>query len=62
MIETTWDYSANTPEIDFLAEKMTENSIIDPALYGKYANAKKLTYEQRKQRVAEKKAALAQEE
>ena len=36
MIETTWDYSANTPEIDFLAEKMTENSIIDPALYGKY--------------------------
>ena len=36
VIETTWDYSANTPEIDFLAEKMTENSIIDPALYGKY--------------------------
>ena len=36
MIETTWDYSANTPEIDYLAEKMTENSIIDPALYGKY--------------------------
>ena len=36
VIETTWDYSANTPEIDYLAEKMTENSIIDPALYGKY--------------------------
>jgi large subunit ribosomal protein L5e len=32
------------------------------AMYGKYANLKKLTYEQRKQRVAEKKARLAQQE
>lgn len=32
------------------------------ALYGKYANKKPLTYEQRKQRVAEKKAAMAARE
>ena len=32
------------------------------ALYGKYANKKPLTYEERKQRVAEKKAALAARE
>ncbi|OAO17358.1 hypothetical protein AV274_0875, partial [Blastocystis sp. ATCC 50177/Nand II] len=31
-------------------------------LYGKYANKKPLTYEQRKQRVAEKKAAMAARE
>ena len=36
MVDTTWDYSENTPEINFLAEKMSENSKIDPALYGKY--------------------------
>ena len=36
MVDTTWDYSENTPEINFLADKMTENSKIDPALYGKY--------------------------
>ena len=36
MVDTTWDYSENTPEINFLADKMSENSKIDPALYGKY--------------------------
>lgn len=30
------DYSTNTPEIDVLAKKMTDNSIIDPTLYTKY--------------------------
>lgn len=30
------DYSNNTPEIDVLAKKMTDNSIIDPTLYTKY--------------------------
>lgn len=29
-------YSANTPEIDVLAQKMTANSTIDVSLYGKY--------------------------
>lgn len=30
------DYSTNTPEIDVLAKKMTDNSIIDTTLYTKY--------------------------
>ncbi len=30
------DYSTNTPEIDVLAKKITDNSIIDPTLYTKY--------------------------
>lgn len=30
------DYSTNTPEIDILAKKITDNSIIDPTLYTKY--------------------------
>ena len=39
-----------------------KNNVDYRALYGKYAHAKKLTYEERKRRVAEKKAALAQQE
>lgn len=39
-----------------------KNTVDYRALYGKYAHAKKLTYEERKRRVAEKKAALAQQE
>lgn len=30
------DYSTNTPEIDILAKKMADNSVIDPTLYTKY--------------------------
>ena len=36
MQESTWEYSDITPEIEVLAEKMTENSVIDPALYSKF--------------------------
>lgn len=36
MTHNNGDYSANTPEIDVLAKKMTDNSIIDPSLYSKY--------------------------
>ena len=36
MEHETWDYSENTPEINFLAEKMVSNSTIDTSLYGKF--------------------------
>ena len=36
MTQNEWDYSDIIPEINSLAEKMTENSRIDPGLYGKY--------------------------
>ena len=36
MTHNNGDYSAITPEIDVLAKKMTDNSIIDPSLYTKY--------------------------
>ena len=36
MTHNNGDYSAITPEIDVLAKKMTDNSIIDPSLYSKY--------------------------
>ena len=36
MENTTWNYSANTPEIDNLTEKMEEHSVIDTNLYSKY--------------------------
>lgn len=36
MENTTWNYSANTPEIDGLTEKMEEHSVIDTDLYSKY--------------------------
>ena len=36
MVHDTWDYSENTPEINYLAEKMMSNSTIDTSLYGKF--------------------------
>ena len=36
MLQNNGDYSAITPEIEVLAKKMTDNSIIDPSLYSKY--------------------------
>lgn len=36
MTHNNGDYSAITPEIDVLAKKMTDNSIIAPSLYTKY--------------------------
>ncbi len=36
MTHNNWDYSANTPEINVLAQKMTANSIIDTDLYSKH--------------------------
>lgn len=36
VVDTTWDYSENTPEINFLADKMVANSTIDTSLYGKF--------------------------
>ena len=36
MVHDTWDYSENTPEINYLAEKMMSNSTIDASLYGKF--------------------------
>ena len=36
MTQTGWEYSDIIPEIDVLAEKMKENSMIDNALYAKY--------------------------
>ncbi len=36
MTQNEWNYSDIIPEINILAEKMTENSRIDPGLYGKY--------------------------
>lgn len=33
MLQNNGDYSAITPEIEVLAKKMTDNSIIDPSLY-----------------------------
>ncbi len=36
MTHNNGDYSAITPEIEVLAKKMTDNSIIDPSLYSKY--------------------------
>ena len=36
MTHNNWDYSANTPEINVLAQKMTENSIIDTDLYSQH--------------------------
>lgn len=36
MAHINGEYSDNTPEIHFLAEKMTNNSMIDPSLYKKY--------------------------
>ena len=36
MAQTEWEYSDIIPEINVLAEKMTENSKIDIALYSKY--------------------------
>ena len=36
MTHINGDYSAITPEIDVLAQKMTANSIIDTQLYSKY--------------------------
>lgn len=36
MAHNNGDYSAITPEINVLAKKMTDNSIIDPSLYSKY--------------------------
>ena len=36
MVHDTWDYSDNTPEINYLAAKMKSNSTIDTSLYGKF--------------------------
>lgn len=36
MTHNNWDYSAVTPEINVLAQKMTDNSVIDVSLYSKY--------------------------
>ena len=36
MLQNNGDYSAITPEIEVLAKKMTDNSIIAPSLYSKY--------------------------
>lgn len=36
MAQNEWEYSDITPEIDVLAEKISENSVIDTALYTKY--------------------------
>ncbi len=36
MENTTWNYSANTPAINDLTEKMEEHSVIDTNLYSKY--------------------------
>lgn len=36
MAQNEWEYSDITPEIEVLAEKISENSVIDTALYTKY--------------------------
>lgn len=36
MIQNEWEYSAITPEINKLAQKIAENSVIDSSLYKKY--------------------------
>ena len=36
MAQNEWEYSDITPEIDVLAGKISENSVIDTALYTKY--------------------------
>ena len=36
MAQNEWEYSDITPEIDVLAKKISENSVIDTALYTKY--------------------------
>lgn len=36
MAQNEWEYSDITPEIDVLADKISENSVIDTALYTKY--------------------------
>ena len=36
MMQTDWEYSDIIPEINVLADKMTQNSVIDAGLYGKF--------------------------
>ena len=36
MTQTDWEYSDIIPEINVLADKMTQNSVIDAGLYGKF--------------------------